>query len=581
MNNETELRQIPLSLPRQRLAVERLLADCGLRLETVDYYVGVFVKGDDTLVAGGGLQGAVIKCVAVTPQARDGHIANALMSHLISHAAASGHSVVRLFTKPEYLHVFESMSFRLLAKAPKALLLETGIGGIDDYCRYLQTLRTGGSGHDGVIVMHANPFTRGHLHLITEAARQVPRLYVIAVKEENSDFSYAERTRMIRAACAGLSNVVVVEGSDYAVSKTTFPTYFLKRLTDASDTQMQLDIDLFRRHIAPALRTCVRFVGSEPDDALTRRYNELMAQTLDDVHVVERLTDQEGYPISATRVRKALREGRMHAAMWLVPSTSIPFLIAHAATVCLQAELDCTPKPGLIDRHDNGAHTDMSYDTMKTSIRSLRPYLVRLALAGSAQDTPTVGEVRRIGMEAEQAMLSATHGVNTHRGALFAIGLAVVAAAHTLCAHIPVKDRAGTIRRCIMQLAGGFPSAAGTHGSKAAQRHPLRGALQNARDGYPELFSDWLPYYAAQADDVHAPHRTLLRIMTTLDDTNVVYRAGYERAQRLKQEARDALNDFSPERLRLLNEQYIREHISPGGSADMLSLTLFLYTMSN
>ena len=87
---------------------------------------------------------------------------------------------------------------------------------------------------------------------------------------------------------AHINNVVVCDGSEYSISATTFPTYFLKSLSDASDTQMTLDIDLYRRHIAPALDATVRFVGTEPDDPLTRRYNELMKSMLPDVREVAR-----------------------------------------------------------------------------------------------------------------------------------------------------------------------------------------------------------------------------------------------------------------------------------------------------
>ena len=288
MYTEYEIRQLPLTLKAYRQRVERFLTNNGLRLDDVDYYVGVYEVGDDELLAGGGLKGNIIKCIAVDNKLRDEGMSNRLVSHLISKAHEQGFSTIRVFTKPDNLHIFESLSFRLLATSPKAILMETG-DGLRRYCDHLTSLPAFPTSKRGVIVMNANPFTRGHRYLIEQAARQVDHLFVVAVKEDLSMFGYEERLAMIQAGCRELDNVTVVEGSDYAISATTFPTYFLKQLTDASETQMTLDLDLFARQVAPALGATVRFVGSEPTDTLTRRYNELMKQQLPEkgIEVIE------------------------------------------------------------------------------------------------------------------------------------------------------------------------------------------------------------------------------------------------------------------------------------------------------
>lgn len=277
--------------------------------------------------------------------------------------------------------------------------------------------------------MNCNPFTLGHRYLIEQAAKQVKRLYVIVVREDCSLFAYTERKAMVEQGVADIENVTVIDGSDYAISRATFPTYFLKRLDDAADTQMLLDLDLFRRHIAPALGATVRFVGTEPTDQLTRRYNQLMHEALTDVREIDRLA-KDGNAVSASRVRKAMEQGDMNTIRQLVPPTTLPYIIAHLATQALQAELDTTPKPGLVDKDNNGAHRDMDHALMQLSINTLHPYFVRLALLGFADTLPSHAAIRDTGIEAEKAMLAATNGVNTHKGALFSMGLAVVAAAY-------------------------------------------------------------------------------------------------------------------------------------------------------
>ena len=670
-----EIQTLNPTTPRQRQRIEAFLKRNGLRFDDMHYYAAV-TDDDGEMIAGGGLKGNVIKCVAVDDAHKGEAIANTLISHLLAHANEEGHSNVMLFTKPKNRQLFESLSFRLLAEAPEAVLMETGIGGINNMveqlkkikeesekykeynkeckedskeckenseeCKeeektnlntstpqhlntsYLNTttpqhlntsyLNTSTPQHlnttpprRGVVVMNCTPFTLGHRYLIEQAAKQVERLFVMVVREDCSLFAYAERKAMVEQGVAHLENVTVIDGSEYAISQATFPTYFLKRLDDAADTQMLLDLDLFRRHIAPALGATVRFVGTEPTDRLTRRYNQLMHEVLADVREIVRL-EKEGNAVSASRVRKAMEQGDMSTIRQLVPPTTLPYIIAHLATQALQAELDTTPKPGLVDKDNNGAHRDMDYALMQRSIDTLHPYFVQLARLGFADTLPTHTAIRDIGIEAEKAMLSATNGVNTHKGALFSMGLAVVAAAHEerkIAANEEqiLKERNGgedvlvSLQTTIKALAASFPDTNGTHGSKAKLLSKgttaIKGALDNAREGYEKLFAEWLPFYIERRKehDAYTLHKTLLRIMCDLDDTNVIYRTDLATAEEVKQEARALLDSFSKAHtaedkekriaaellaLKDMDKRYTARNISPGGAADMLSLTIFI-----
>ena len=732
-----EIQTLNPATPRQRQRIEAFLKRNALRIDDMNYYAAM-LDDDGEMIAGGGLKDDVIKCVAVDDAHKGEAIANTLVSHLISHANQEGYGCIKLFTKPKNRQLFESLSFRLLAEAPEAVLMETGIGGISNTvealkkikeesekykeynkeckednkeckednkeckedskeCKeeektnlntttpqllntsylntstpqhlntsylntsylntstpqhlntsylntstpqhlntsylntsYLNTstpqllntsyLNTSTPQHlnttmqpTGCIVMNCNPFTLGHRYLIEQAAKQVERLYVMVVREDCSLFAYTERKAMVEQGVADIENVSVIDGSDYAISRATFPTYFLKRLDDAADTQMLLDLDLFRRHIAPALGATVRFVGTEPTDQLTRRYNQLMHEALKDVREINRL-EKDGNAVSASRVRKAMEEGDMNTIRQLVPPTTLPYIIAHLATQALQAELDTTPKPGLVDKDNNGAHRDMDHALMQLSINTLHPYFVRLAFLGFADTLPSHTVIRDAGIEAEKAMLEATNGVNTHKGALFSMGLAVVAAAYEEKKAAANKEERGkereeeylsSLQLTIKALAASFSDTSGTHGSKAKQLSngttTIKGALDNAREGYEKLFAEWLPFYneRRKSHDAHALHKTLLRIMCDLDDTNVIYRTNVATAEEVKQEARALLASFeeayaaedkekcasaieekcaSAELLALkdMDRRYTERNISPGGAADMLSLTVFI-----
>ena len=595
------------TIPRQRRQIETFLQANGLRYDDVDYYAALVDESSDEMIAGGGLKGCVIKCVAVADGHKGEAVANVIVSHLLAKANEDGYQCVKLYTKPHNRQLFESLSFRLIAEAPNAILMETGVGGIEKWSYELRVtndelrIRSDelriksdelGVRNDelriksvrkpiGAIVMNANPFTLGHRFLVEQSSELVERLYVVVVREDCSMFSYSERKAMVIQGVRDIGNVVVVDGSDYAVSAATFPTYFLKQISDATDTQITLDLDIYRRRIAPALGATIRFFGSEPTDPLTRRYNELMHQQLgeDHVHEIQR-KQQDGSPISASLVRKAMLEGRLWDAIQMVPPTTIPYIIGHLASMALQAELDTTPKPGLVDRNDNGAHRDMDYALMHRSIQALHPYFVRLAQIGFDNPQPRHDEIQQVGIEAEQAMFKATGGVNTHKGALFSIGLAAVALGGMACSN---NAQLHSLSNSIASLASLFPDTSGTHGSKAKANNKLKGALDNAREGYTQLFKAWLPFYLDRLaeGDRYALHKTLLRIMCDLDDTNIVYRTSMETMQEVQAEARRMLEHI-PETthfeaaLQAMNTDYIRRNISPGGSADMLSLVVFL-----
>ena len=593
-DNRHYISEVPLSLNSVRRRVEVFLSANGLRLAPLDRYVVISRDEDgDEILAGGGLDGNVIKCVAVSEAARGEGLMNILVSRLIALAREDGRESVKAFTKPENAGIFKSLGFSLLASAPKAVLMENGRGGLPEYERYLASLAR--PGRNGAIVMNANPFTKGHRYLIEQAASQVDNLYVIVVKEDRSRFPYAERKAMIEAGCAGLDNVVVCEGSDYAISAATFPTYFLKKLDDATDTQIALDLDLFVNHIAKPLGVTVRFAGSEPEDALTRRYNELMAEILPNKPNPEPISpaaepvvattffveiprlEQNGKPISATSLRRALDKGDLKEAMEYVPESSVSYLVADLAERALRMELDTTPKPGLVDKLDNGAHKDMDYALMAKSISALRPYLTRLAVESAKDIDPS--KIKVIGIEAEKAMLEATGGVNTHKGALFCIGLSVAAASNLASRTGSVQ--AYSFKELVSRIASEIPLAQGTHGAEAKESFKVSGALENARAAYPGLFAEWLPYYRSLEGDPYRCHKTLLHIMTTLDDTNILHRKGAEGLARAKSEAARLLGDFNEAKMSSLNKNFIRENISPGGSADMLSLTIFINSIIN
>lgn len=575
MNSDYEIREIPIGYAPARRKVEAFLAERGLRLDKVDYYEAVFAQGEDEILAAGGLLRDAIRCIAVKEDMADEHLANSLVSHLMVIVQRRGYPTVKVFTRPQSKTVFQSMAFEAIAETESVLFMENSQVPLRNYIHKLEKLRK--PGKSGVIVMNCNPFTLGHRYLVEQASQQMDNVFLIPLIEDGCGFTYEERREMMRLGTADLPNVKVCDGSPYAISRATFPTYFLKQLDRAAIHQIQLDLQIFGRYIAPALGATVRFVGSEPFDPLTKRYNEMMQQLLPqygvDTRLVER-TCRKGEAVSASRVRAFIEANKMHAAMELVPATSQPFILAKFAVNALWQELDTTPKPGLVDKDNNGAHTDMNYTLMRRSIKALRHYFVRLAKLGMEADRLTTADVQHIGIEAEQAMLKTTNGVNTHRGAIFALGITVAAAAWLYKTFGLVTAEA--LQKLISEIGEGFEPAKGTHGAEVVAKAHVKGARENAVEGYPDLFTTWMPLYRRLRDDRYRQHKTLLKIMSMLEDTNVYHRTDAETAEAVRHSADMLLQRFSMDALKEADEEFIRHNISPGGSADMLSLTILV-----
>lgn len=559
-----ELREIPLSLPLARRRRDSLLEAAGLGTVEADYCVGYF-DSDDRIMATASLHGDVIKGVAVHPDARDNALLPGMLTTLLDHAVRQGIDNPKVFTKPEYAPMFRAMSFTEVGRSgTAAVMLEHSPTKLAEYRDYLSSLPL--KGRVGCIVMHANPLTLGHMHLIEYSRGKCDTLVIIPVAESGvSEFTYAERRHMLLEATSGMPDVIVAEGSHYAVSRSSFPSYFIKEVSARTDAHIGLDLDIFVRHIAPALGANKRFVGTEPSDPLTARYNELMHSILPshgvDVEEIPRL-ETDRCPVSASRVRSLLARRCAGEALPMVAGAAVPFILAHAAAAALRDELDTTPKPGLVDRDNSGAHTDMDHALMVASIEALTPVFARLA----EQSGDDIDAIRSIGIEGERLMLEATGGINTHRGALFSLGLTVVAASGIWRENRQI-DRSELQRR-IMELAARFPRPTDTHGAAVGIRYGVPTALDAAISGYPEAF--------AENPSRHGCHLTLLRLMSRVTDSNIYHRCGPEVAEEVRRTAATLLNDYSHEAMRHLDASFSARRISPGGSADMLALALLL-----
>ncbi|MGY4660712.1 triphosphoribosyl-dephospho-CoA synthase [Pseudomonas chlororaphis] len=277
----------------------------------------------------------------------------------------------------------------------------------------------------------------------------------------------------------------------------------------------------------------------------------------------------------------------MHAFNLQSKPLSLAERLADLAVDALIDEADLSPKPALVDRRGNGAHSDLHLGLMHASALSLWPAFKEMADAASvfgAVGLPLREALGRIGREGETAMLATTHGVNTHRGAIWALGLLVAAAALQ-----PQADTAGALCLRAARLAlldDRYAPRPLSHGAQVALRYGVRGAREEAQLGFPAVLQRGLPQLERSRAQGHGEQNArldaLLAIMTGLADTCVLYRAGEAGLRAMQQGAQAVLDAggsaslVGRRRLHELDQCLLALNASPGGAADLLAACLLI-----
>ena len=341
-------------------------------------------------------------------------------------------------------------------------------------------------------------------------------------------------------------------------------------------------------------------VGIEDRDALGRLYDMDVIGT--DGAKLERPEPRRclicGLPARACARSRAHSVEELQKATRTLLETAIAEEDAQtAAGLAVRAllyEVCVTPKPGLVDRVNNGSHRDMDIYTFMSSASALWPYFASCVKTGrktaAAPAPETLAALRWQGVQAECDMRRATGGVNTHKGAIYSMGL--------LCGALGRLDRErwtdpaavlaeiaamaqGSVER---ELDGITPESAVTAGQRLYALYGVAGVRGEAERGFPSVLSDGLPVLEAglaggrTADEAGAA--ALLTLLTHTADTNMLSRGGAARQQEAEKQVRAVLDEASypsGETLEKLDSAFISENLSPGGSADLLSLCWMLH----
>jgi [citrate (pro-3S)-lyase] ligase len=305
-----------------------LLKSADLDFDPVyDIIIGIYEYGKLTAV--GARDRNILKMIAVDEEYRNTGAFSEIIQVLITDAFQAGYDHLFVFTKPIYSVHFESLNFSLLCATEKTAVFEFG-KSISKYLSNLKNLSR--QGRNAGLVMNCNPFTLGHRYLIEKAASESEFAYVFVVQEDQSVVPYLDRLELVRKGTADLKNVYVIPSGEYAVSRITFPSYFLKNQEQITAQQIEIDLRIFGTHFAPAFNIAKRYVGQEPICQFTSLYNKAMEEIMPEygiklIEIERKLMD--GNIISASFARRLFFEEKYEEMKRLVPEATYEYLIKN------------------------------------------------------------------------------------------------------------------------------------------------------------------------------------------------------------------------------------------------------------
>ena len=283
----------------------------------------LYIEDNDKIIATISKEKDIIKCLAISPLYQSENLSSVLVSKILEKMREENIHSYMVFTKAIYENTFINLGFKKLVNTSNTVMLEGGIDSVEDTINKMKIKINAEYGSIdknckvGAIVMNANPVTLGHQYLIEQSVLENDLTLVFVVEEDNQEFDFQTRYSLVYLTCKKYENVVVLPASKYIVSKSTFPTYFLKE--DIVDQEVSLiDGLIFKKYFMEAFNINKRYVGSETKEKMND-YNQTLKSVLEDKLVLlDRITENDKV-ISASYVRSLLKEGNIEEALSFMP----------------------------------------------------------------------------------------------------------------------------------------------------------------------------------------------------------------------------------------------------------------------
>ena len=318
---------------RGNVQVEHLLLAEGIRRDKNLDYTCALYDDDYNIVATGSCFGNTLRCMAVSHEHQGEGLMNEVVSHLVQYEYGRGINHLFLYTKCNSAKFFGDLGFYEIVRiADQVVFMENRRTGFSDYLSDLAKSKREGK-NVAALVLNANPFTLGHQYLVEKASAENDILHVFIVSEDASLVPFDVRKRLVIAGTSHLHNLVYHDTGPYIISSATFPSYFQKDDEAVIESHANLDLEVFVK-IAGALGINARYVGEEPKSLVTGIYNRIMSEKLPEhgirCVIVPRKTEG-GEVISASNVRKAVKENRLEDIRGLVPESTYDFFASPEA----------------------------------------------------------------------------------------------------------------------------------------------------------------------------------------------------------------------------------------------------------
>lgn len=323
---------------RSHRQIDELLLAEGIRRDAnLDYTCAIY-DDDMNIIATGSCYQNTLRCLAVSCNYQGEGLMNTIVTHLVEVQYARGNTRLFLYTKCESARFFGSLGFTEIARINNHLVfMENRSTGFSQYLKSLKAdaapFQSDKNQMVSGLVMNANPFTLGHLYLVEKAARESDLLHLFIVSEDASLIPFTVRKQLVMAGTAHLPNICYHDSGPYIISSATFPSYFQKDTDDVITGHALLDLTIFSK-IAAALGITRRYVGEEPNSQVTGIYNQIMQTKLPksgiDCIIIPR-KEAVGAPISASTVRKAIKENDTELLKRLVPPTTLDYFSSDEA----------------------------------------------------------------------------------------------------------------------------------------------------------------------------------------------------------------------------------------------------------
>ena len=313
----------------------KLLNQEGIKRDRNLDYTCVAYDSDYNIIGTGSCFGNTLRCLAVSHEHQGEGLTNKIVSHLIQYQFDRGNFHLFIYTKYTTYHLFKDLGFYEIVRIKDQIVfMENKKNGFNDYLKELSKSKLNDNANAkkiAAIVMNANPFTLGHLYLIEKASKENDILHLFIVSEDKSIVPFNVRKKLIMEGTAHLKNIIYHDSGPYIISSATFPSYFQKDEKDVIESHANLDLEIFVK-IAKALNINVRYVGEEPTSLVTGIYNKIMEKKLPENGIecfVVKRKEMDGNIISASEVRKKIKEGNIEGIKNMVPVSTYKFFISE------------------------------------------------------------------------------------------------------------------------------------------------------------------------------------------------------------------------------------------------------------